>query len=307
MSAASRANPIAARVRAGFDKLRWGARVTGWPAALRGVLRLAHLAVARPATAEVRLRSSGATLAFSYPVQMVPALVMFGDLIDPEYAFLEAVAKPGWTFLDVGAAIGQFTVFAAVATRGRVHAFEPSSDNIATLQHNVAKNAIDDRVTVHRIAMANHTGEAEFATADNAFMSRLDTNGAGTGDRVPVDTLTNVVERLRIEHVSVLKVNVAGFEPEVLAGARAVLARGFADILVLLIGLRSFDAYRDLAALGYRFFFFHPRERRLHEVPSLDEEGLVRNRPWPARHVLAIWSNSVESILGDSIRIHPAR
>ena len=42
----------------------------------------------------VRLRESGATLAFAHPSQLVPALVVFGDLIDPEYPFLAAVAKP---------------------------------------------------------------------------------------------------------------------------------------------------------------------------------------------------------------------
>jgi len=303
--ASMKTDSLAARARAGVDKLRWGVRVTGWPAALMGGLRLALLKLTKPSTAEVRLRESGASLAFAYPSQLVPALVVFGDLIDPEYPFLESVAQPGWTFLDVGAAIGQFTVFAAFSTRGSVHAFEPSSDNIATLQHNIERNGIGDRVTIHRLALADRSGEADFATAKNAFMSRLDAIGAGTGSRVVVDTLTNVVDRLGIAHVSVLKINVAGFEPEVIAGARTVLARGFADVLVLLIGRRSYGAYRDLSALGYRFFFFHPRERRLHEVSSLDDDGLIRNRPWPARHVLGIWSDALEDVLGDRVAIAP--
>ena len=292
-------------VRGLVAKLRWGARTVGWVATALGGLRLFRLWLMRPPTVEVRLRSSGAVLGFAYPTQLVPALVVFGDLIDPEYAFLAMVARPSWTFLDVGAAIGQFTVFAAVSKGGRVHAFEPGSENLATLRSNIARNSIGDRVTIHQIALSNCTGEAEFATASNPFMSRLDRTGPTTGQRVAVDTLTNVVERLGIDHVSVLKINVAGFEPEVIEGAMPILAQERVDVLVLLIGRPSYGAYRELSGLGYRFFFFHPRAQRLHEISSIDDEGLIVNRPWPARHVLAVRAKAIAAILDGRVAIEP--
>src|SRR3970040_2142325 len=110
------------RCLAGADKIRWGARAVGWLATIIGSFCLARLKLVRPARAEVRLRQTGATMTFNYPKQLVPALVVFGDLIDPEYAFLREVARPDWIFLDVGAAIGQFTVFAAGGVGGWVHA-----------------------------------------------------------------------------------------------------------------------------------------------------------------------------------------
>ena len=292
-------------VRAAVAKLRWGASTVGWVATALGGLRLFRLWLTRPPTVEVRLRSSGAVLGFAYPAQLVPALVVFGDLIDPEYAFLAAVARPNWIFLDVGAAIGQFTVFAAFSKSGRVHAFEPGSENLATLRSNIARNDIGHRVTIHQMALSNRTGEAEFATASNPFMSRLDRTGPKTGEKVAVDTLTNVVERLGINHVSVMKINVAGFEPEVIEGAMPILAQGRVDVLVLLIGRPSYGAYRELFGLGYRFFFFHPRSLRLHEISSIDDEGLIVNRPWPARHVLAIRANAIATILDRHVAIEP--
>jgi FkbM family methyltransferase len=235
----------------------------------------------------------------------VPTLVVFGDLIDPEYAFLEAVARPSWTFVDVGAAIGQFTVFAALSASGRVHAFEPGSENLVTLRSNIARNGIGDRVTIHQMALSNCTGEVEFTTASNPFMSRLDRAGPTTGKRVAVDTLTNVVEKFGIDHVSVLKINVAGFEPEVIEGAMPILAQERVDILVLLIGRPSYGVYRKISGLGYRFFFFHPRSQRLHAISSIDDEGLIVNRPWPARNVLAIRSAAIAAILDGRVGIEP--
>jgi len=296
---------LAAPICAGVAKLRWGARTVGWMATALGGLRLFRLWLMRPPTVEVRLRNSGIVLGFAYPTQLVPALVVFGDLIDLEYAFLAAVARPGWTFLDVGAAIGQFTVFAASSKSGRVHAFEPGSENLATLRSNIARNGIGDRVTIHQLALSNRTGEAEFATASNPFMSRLDRTGPTTGERVAVDTLTNVVERLGIDHVSVLKINVAGFEPEVIEGAMPILAQERVDVLILLIGRQSYKAYREIAGLGYRLFFFHPRSQRLHEISSIDDEGLIVNRPWPARHVLAIRAKAIASILDGRVTVEP--
>jgi len=292
-------------ISSGVAKLRWGARTVGWMATALGGLRLFQLWLMRPPTVEVRLRGSGAVLGFAYPRQLVPALVMFGDLIDPEYAFLTAVARPGWTFIDVGAAIGQFTVFAALSAGGRVHAFEPGSENLATLRANIARNGIGGQVTVHKMALSNRTGEAEFASGANPFVSRLDRSGATTVEKVAVDTLANVIESLGIDHVSVLKINVAGFEPEVIEGAMPILARGQVDVLILLIGLSSFGAYRELSDLGYRFFFFHPRTLRLHEISSIDDEGLIANRPWPARHVIAIRAKAIAALLGGRVTIEP--
>ena len=294
---------LISRFLAGSGKIRWGARAVGWPATIVGSLRLARLKLVRPARAEVRLRQTGATMTFNYPKQLVPALVVFGDLIDPEYAFLREVARPDWIFLDVCAAIGQFTVFAAGCVGGWVHAFEPSPENLATLRANIRANGIADRVSVHAVALSDQAGEAEFTTETNPFMSHLDAGSPGGGDPVRIEPLSNFTTEMGIEHVSVLKVNVAGGEPAVIEGAKPFLAGGGADVLVLLIGPQSYDAYRELEEMGYRFFFYHPRQHQVHEVASLDDDGLIRNRPWPARHVLGIWSPAIGEVLGNSITI----
>lgn len=295
-----------ARVRNAAAKLVWGVRVVGPARTAVGLARLAVLRVRRSPEVVVPLRS-GPVLGFTYPSQLVPALVVFGDYIDPEIPFLREVARPDWVVLDVGAAIGQFSVLAAILPVAHVHAFEPSGDNIAALEANLARNRVAERVTVHQVALSDSETETVFATSANPFLSRLDRpGGSGShGETVPVRTLTGTVDGLGVERVGCLKVNVAGFEAAVLAGAEDLLRRQAADVLVILISEGAAAWFPRIAALGYRFFFFHPGTRTLHELERLDDVP-GHGRPWPARHLIGVSGPAVaRGVLGD-LAIVPA-
>jgi FkbM family methyltransferase len=303
MSLQAKTGATFARLQSGAHKLRWGVRVVGLGEALRGAVRLIGVRLRNPKSSEIQLRS-GPVLEFDYPRQFPPTLVMFGDLIDPEFAFLREVARPDWVIADVGAAIGQFTMFAATLPTAHVHSFEPSSVNIATLGRNIARNGVADRVSVHQLALSNTDGEASFETTELTWMSRLSAGSGQGGEMVGVRTLTGEFARLGLSHVAVLKVNVAGFEPEVIEGAMPFLGEGRADILILLLGLASLPWYARVAALGYRFFYYHPGERRLYEVTSFDEDAVLGHRPWPARHIIGIHARAIAAgiIAGFDIR-----
>ncbi len=287
------------RLSAARDKALWGARAVGPVRSARGFATLAGLRLRRPPVSTVALRS-GYALGFRYPSQLPTMLVAFGDLVDPEYAFLREVAAPGWRVVDVGAAIGQFTVFAARLPGARVHAFEPSRSNVATLEANLALNDVATSVTVHRVALGERDGTGVFETAGHTWVSGLSTGSSG--DPVPVRTLAGQLDELGLDHVDLLKVNVAGYEPEVLEGALPSLRAGRVDVLVLLLGLRSLPYYALLAEAGYRLFFYEPRTRRLHEVTRTDE-SLLDCRPSPARHLIAVRAEAMRDGLAGHLDV----
>lgn len=281
------------RARKALDKLLWGIKAVGLFPALSGLIRLAWMHLRRKPQAVVRLRS-GPVLGFAYPRQVVPALVVFGDYIDPEFDFLRRVSTPDWIVLDIGAAIGQFSVFAARLPTSHVYAFEPSGDNIRTLEKNIQRNGVGDRVTVKKMALSHTDAEMTFPTLNNPYLSRLDhATGAVGGETVPVRTLTHAIGDLGVDHVHCLKLNVAGFESEVIDGAEEFLARQGADVLVILISEGALPWFPKIAALGYRFFYFHPKQNRLHEVTDFDSSA-IRVRPWPARHIIAVSGHGIE-------------
>ena len=145
----------------------------------------------------------------------------------------------------------------AVGPGGRVLAVEP----IPRMAEAIEKSALANNMTqvsVHALALADAEGQAEFSVErGNTGGSRLG-RAAGAVDTitVPVATLDALLARLAIGRVDFIKVDVEGFELEVLRGARATLARD-APGMYLEVGAEDAAKRPALAALlrdelGYR-------------------------------------------------------
>jgi FkbM family methyltransferase len=175
------------------------------------------------------------------------------------------------------------------------------------LQRNIVRNGVEGRVFVHQTALSNRRETARFETAPKTWMSQLGDTGSidRQGELVSVDTLDAMLRSLPLSHVEVLKINVAGFEPAVLEGAMPCLAAGQVDILILLLGLPSLAHYEAIAALDYRFFYYHPPQRTLFEVTRFDADSVLAHRPWPARHIIAIRGPALDDLVAGAVLVRP--
>lgn len=78
---------------------------------------------------------------------------------EPEtVSWIDDHLKPGETLWDIGANIGLYTLYAALETRVKVLAFEPSAASFATLVRNVELNGMDGRVQPYCLAFSDRTG-----------------------------------------------------------------------------------------------------------------------------------------------------
>ena len=149
--------------------------------------------------------------------------------------------RPGSLVVDIGASVGLYTVPLAAAARragATVLAVEPMPRNTAFVQANVARNGLDSVVDVRCCALGARSGALEMhsegggvgnaaATAgvDAAEMGRHDRAGSQSHvETVPMLRLDDVLEGIA-RRVSLVKVDVEGFEFEVLAGAEAMVER----------------------------------------------------------------------------------
>lgn len=189
--------------------------------------RLTELEVERPAhdclvmceTAEkLRIWFSVRDTFVGFPV----AVGVFERELQPVF---EQFAKPGAVCLDIGANLGYYTVKMA-ALGATVHAFEPDPFNFHLLEKNVRENGLEARVTLNRAACGSAAGQASIAREPGtANYGAVHVAGAGEQASAEVELVRVDVRVPQGEKVDFVKIDVEGFEPEALEGARAILER----------------------------------------------------------------------------------
>lgn len=138
-----------------------------------------------------------------------------------EYGMLEIIAEILHTgrhcFWDVGANCGQHSIFAAVHG-AEVHSFEPWPTVLKKLEHNAAINPTA-RIAVHGFGLSDTDAELPFVASQDANFGSGSFGGSGTY-RLPVRR----GDDLEITPPTLVKIDVQGFEPNVLRGMQNMLA-----------------------------------------------------------------------------------
>jgi len=142
-----------------------------------------------------------------------------------------ALLSPGSTFLDVGANIGYFTLLASrrVGKAGHVHAIEPNQAVLSKLQEHIVANQIEN-VSVHPIALAESTGHLRLYAPPPVENRDYNVTCLARGDWIPIDvvckTLNQCWSEWGIGKIELMKMDVEGAEPRVLAGGKEPLKQG---------------------------------------------------------------------------------
>lgn len=139
---------------------------------------------------------------------------------------LEKFLKAGDTFIDVGANQGEYSLWAArkVKAKGKVIAFEPMSQLFDQLTENIQLNEpFRKTITPVKLGLSDKKGEVTLYASED---SNEGTNTIYTTDKfsielgkIQLDTLDEQLEKLKINKVNFLKIDVEGAELQVLKGA----------------------------------------------------------------------------------------
>ena len=191
------------------------------------------------------------------------------------------LVQPSWLVLDIGANIGAHTLPMArlVGPSGRVVSFEPTEYAYQKLKSNLALNPdIASRVTTYQCFLA---AKDEAEVPDSIYSSwPLSVNDglhakhlgqAMSTNKARARSLDGVLAEIGNPTVQLVKLDIDGFETEVLRGATAML-RDSRPIFVMELspyqleecGSSIEELLACFAPYGYKFY----HERTGHELPT---------------------------------------
>ncbi|MFN3405796.1 MAG: FkbM family methyltransferase [Cytophagaceae bacterium] len=146
----------------------------------------------------------------------------------PELAFqnFKNFIKEGDVILDIGANIG-FTAlnFAKlVGPTGTVYAFEPDPYNYLQLENNWRLNKLMNLKLINiGLGSTHQIVKLKTELEDNRGKNRVDFNATENFAEVSIVTIDDFVKNANIKFVHLIKIDVEGYEYEVLKGAKNVL------------------------------------------------------------------------------------
>lgn len=221
----------------------------------------------------LRLQRSGYQVPFFSRSNVALTLWVDTEVIDPVEEFVVEYLSAGDVLVDVGANIGCVTAAGSVTVgpRGKVIAIEAHPRTFACLQKTVAINRADN-VTCLNVALGATEGTVCFTDERRKDDNNRVIPGGSSGLEVPCLPLTTVVQSHGIDRISLLKIDVEGFEMQVLRGAESILARTDCICIELLDHtLRKFGSSADqvkayLRAQGFQLFRFRSDEMNVAAV-----------------------------------------
>ncbi len=136
-----------------------------------------------------------------------------------DMAFLLHLLRPGDLFVDVGANVGSYTVLASAVCGALSIAIEPDPGTGQWLKKNIETNSIGDRVTVIEAAVGAVAGTTRFTVGQDTT-NRV----AANSDIATREVKIRILDEILANRAPVLiKIDVEGYEPQVVAGALTAL------------------------------------------------------------------------------------
>lgn len=162
--------------------------------------------------------------------------------------FMERRIKHGGTWIDVGANIGNHSVFFAAYCGAKVVAFEPVAENFGMLERNMRANGLD----AGHLLLAAGAGDAAGSMSYDPpkpgkrwSQVEMSKDGSRTAPIVTIDSLG-------LDDVRVIKLDCEGMEPESVIGAAETIKRCRPELFIEIWHDEVLEMFCEtLGAIGY--------------------------------------------------------
>jgi FkbM family methyltransferase len=196
-----------------------------------------------------------------------------------EIEFLIDFLREGDCFVDIGSNIGLYSLYASgrVGPNGLVIAFEPANQTYNRLLENIKLNGIKN-IRPFRLGLSNKDEILELNISSNGFEAWntfVQTKDVrfSLKEKVQVKSFDNflVENMIDADKISLIKLDVEGFEINVLKGSDKLLAGEnapvfmveFTDENAINAGNCCHELYKLLLPYGYSWYTYDPNNKKL--------------------------------------------
>lgn len=124
---------------------------------------------------------------------------------------------------DIGANTGYYGILAATKFAANVHSFEPIPDNISCIKESTRINGVNENVVTHTLALGSNNSRADLSLAGSG--STLTKKFLGGSTAPVLNVAVKTLDSLKLPAPTFIKIDVEGYEWEVLQGAKETLKK----------------------------------------------------------------------------------
>jgi FkbM family methyltransferase len=191
-----------------------------------------------------------------------------------------ALARSARRFVDIGSNTGPYTLLcAAVNPDVYIIAYEPVPRIHERLSANIAANRLEGRVEARKLALSSRAGISTFHVPNTILPTSASLAESGfrniPGQLIQVETVTADDDIAGARPIDLVKIDVEGFEHDVLGGMGHILAE---DRPIIICECNPDGPYQAIEALlaPHGYVFFHLRAptpvAMTHIVPDASEQ-----------------------------------
>ncbi|REA58835.1 FkbM family methyltransferase [Dyadobacter luteus] len=202
-----------------------------------------------------------------------------------EMLFLMHYLRSEDTFVDIGANIGVYSVLASGVSGAQSLAFEPIPSTFDRLRRNIVYNNLTEKAKLFNMGVGDKEETLTFSNSLDAINHVItdSKNFSGSVMKVPVNSLDNLMKGLT---PNFLKIDVEGFEANVINGATETLQNKVLNVIVMETNGLS-DQYQfgqdyihnKLLSAGFVPHDYDPYHRTITAIskPNPDNTIYIRN------------------------------
>lgn len=227
----------------------------------------------------------------------------YGLMEMEEMAFVLHYLDKDDTFYDIGANVGAYTILTGLHVGCQTISFEPHPKTFSYLERNISLGVRTENITLFNIGLGSKAGRIKF-TSDQDTVNHVALNDAVN----VIDVQISVLDELTLPPPTVIKIDVEGFEWEVLNGGKLTLENDKLQAIIIELngsglryGFKDEDIDILLKGYGFKPYTYDPFNKELISLDNYTSHNTIYIRNSPEVSIKLKKTNSVRLSNGRSI------